>query len=110
MMLNLSKEELLFQAWNYYDIIVVAVFSIGITCFVSKALRRVITHEKGGIPGRLGLPFLGETFSFLSATNSTRGCYDFVRLRRQWSVILFHVYQQYIKECLFAFISVSNHP
>ncbi|KAG6702726.1 hypothetical protein I3842_07G050200, partial [Carya illinoinensis] len=48
----------------------------------SKAWRKVFT-EKGGIPGRLGLPFLRETISFLSATNSTRGCYDFVRLRRQ---------------------------
>ncbi|KAG2696201.1 hypothetical protein I3760_07G047700 [Carya illinoinensis] len=66
-MLDLSKKELIFQVWNYY---------------VSKAWRKVFT-EKGGIPGRLGLPFLRETISFLSATNSTRGCYDFVRLRRQ---------------------------
>ncbi|KAH6810186.1 hypothetical protein C2S51_023948 [Perilla frutescens var. frutescens] len=35
------------------------------------------------IPGKLGLiPFLGETISFLAATNSTKGCYDFVRQRR----------------------------
>ncbi|KAG6647019.1 hypothetical protein CIPAW_07G049400 [Carya illinoinensis] len=99
MMLNLSKEELLLQAWNYYDIIIVAVFSIGITLFVSKSLGRVVITEKGGIPGRLGLPFLGETFSFLSATNSTRGCYDFVRLRRQW-------YGKWFKTRLFGKIHV----
>ncbi|KAG2696200.1 hypothetical protein I3760_07G047600 [Carya illinoinensis] len=99
MMLNLSKEELLLQAWNYHDIIIVAVFSIGITLFVSKSLGRVVITEKGGIPGRLGLPFLGETFSFLSATNSTRGCYDFVRLRRQW-------YGKWFKTRLFGKIHV----
>ena len=92
MMLNLSMEMLLLLAKNHYDIIIVTVLSIGVTFFVSKAWRRV-TSEKSDIPGRLGLPYLGETISFLSATNSTRGCYDFVRLRRQWLVILFHVYQ-----------------
>jgi hypothetical protein len=88
-MFDLSKEELLFLVWNYSDIITVAVVSIGVTFFVSKAWNW--RREKKGddqIPGRLGLPFLGETISFLSANNSTRGCYDFVRLRRLWSVIL----------------------
>ncbi|XP_073286728.1 3beta,22alpha-dihydroxysteroid 3-dehydrogenase [Primulina huaijiensis] len=46
------------------------------------------TRRKGEIPGKLGIPFLGQTFAFLAATNSTKGCYDFVRLRRsrygQW--------------------------
>ncbi|XP_059437427.1 abscisic acid 8'-hydroxylase 2-like [Corylus avellana] len=83
-MFDLSKEELLFLVWNYSDIITtVAVVSIGVTFFVSKAWswRR---EKLDQIPGRLGLPFLGETISFLLATNSTRGCYDFVRLRRLW--------------------------
>ncbi|XP_062143536.1 abscisic acid 8'-hydroxylase 1-like [Alnus glutinosa] len=88
-MFHLSKEELLFLVLNCYDIISVAVLCVGAIFFVSKAWswRRFVSTEKKGheIPaGRLGLPFLGETFSFLSATNSTRGCYDFVRLRRLW--------------------------
>ncbi|XWS45458.1 hypothetical protein CRYUN_Cryun15aG0138300 [Craigia yunnanensis] len=76
-----SMEGLVFLAQNHYDIIIVAVLFIGITIFLSKDWRGTST-DKADIPGRLGLPFLGETFSFLSATNSTRGCYDFVRLRR----------------------------
>ncbi|XP_027346726.1 abscisic acid 8'-hydroxylase 1-like [Abrus precatorius] len=84
-MLNLSKDKIiLFVVHNYYDIIVVALLSIGVTYFASKAWKRA-TNKREDIPGRLGLPFIGETFSFLSATNSTRGCYDFVRLRRLWN-------------------------
>ena len=81
-------EDFVFRAQNHYDIIIVAVLSIGITIFLSKAWRGTAS-DKAGIPGRLGLPFLGETLSFLSANNSTRGCYDFVRLRRLWLVIFF---------------------
>lgn len=82
-------EHLVFIAKNHYDILIVAVLSIGITFFLSKAWRRNSSTDNADIPGRLGLPLLGETFSFLSATNSTRGCYDFVRLRRLWLVIFF---------------------
>ncbi|XVE82574.1 hypothetical protein DITRI_Ditri16bG0016600 [Diplodiscus trichospermus] len=78
-----SLEELAFLAQNHYDIIIIAVLCIGITIFISKAWRGT-SSGKADIPGRLGLPFIGETLSFLSATNSTRGCYDFVRLRRSW--------------------------
>ncbi|XP_031253886.1 abscisic acid 8'-hydroxylase 3-like isoform X1 [Pistacia vera] len=81
-MMNLSMEELLFLVHNYYDVIIVAVFSITITLCLSIAWRRVTRTENSYIPGRLGLPFIGETFSFFSATNSSKGCYDFVRLRR----------------------------
>ncbi|RDX60588.1 Abscisic acid 8'-hydroxylase 3, partial [Mucuna pruriens] len=81
-MLNLSREEVLLVVQNYYDITVIALFSIGVTYLASKAWKIRATNNREGIPGRLGLPFIGETFSFLSATNSTRGCYDFVRLRR----------------------------
>lgn len=79
-MVTQSKEELLFFVKNYYDIFLASLLSIGITFIL---LRR-FTSVKSGVPGRLGLPFVGETFSFLSATNSTKGVYDFVRLRRLW--------------------------
>ncbi|CAK9157113.1 unnamed protein product [Ilex paraguariensis] len=82
-MLNLPKEVLLFFVSNYYDIILAVVLSIGVAFLLSKALRRG-SHKADGIPGRLGLPLVGETFSFLAATNSTKGCYDFVKLRRLW--------------------------
>lgn len=95
-----SVEDLLFHLRNNYDVmlLVIAVFSITITYLLSTPRRRI--HIRNGesdaaapggsgsrdIPGRLGVPFIGETFSFLKATNSTKGCYDFVRLRRSWSV------------------------
>ncbi|XP_021685527.2 abscisic acid 8'-hydroxylase 1 isoform X1 [Hevea brasiliensis] len=87
-------EELLFLVQNNDDIVLlitVVVFSAAITYVASKARRRLDIGEGeaaagggGNIPGRLGIPIIGETFSFLSATNSTNGCYDFVRLRRLW--------------------------
>ncbi|XP_059643789.1 abscisic acid 8'-hydroxylase 3 isoform X2 [Cornus florida] len=82
-MLILSIEELLYFVQNYYDIIFAAIFSLGVAFFVSNAFRGA-ARKKGSIPGRLGLPFVGETFSFFSAINSTKGCYEFVRLRRLW--------------------------
>ncbi|RZB60917.1 Cytochrome P450 716B1 isoform B [Glycine soja] len=85
-MLNLLREEVLLVVQKYYyDLIMVALFTIGVTYLASKAWKRATTNNREEIPGRLGLPFIGETFSFLSATNSTRGCYDFVRLRRLWN-------------------------
>ncbi|KAK3025016.1 hypothetical protein RJ639_044625, partial [Escallonia herrerae] len=94
-MLILPREELILFFMNYYDLLFAALVSIGVTIFLSKALR----SGKGGIAGRLGLPFVGETFSFLSATNSTKGCYDFVRLRRLW-------YGKWFKTRLFGKIHV----
>lgn len=82
------REEVLLVVQNCYHIILVALFTIGVTYFASKAWKRATTNNRDEIPGRLGLPFVGETFSFLSATNSTRGCYDFVRLRRLWYVTM----------------------
>ncbi|EEF38073.1 Ent-kaurenoic acid oxidase, putative [Ricinus communis] len=83
-MLKLSKEELLFLAQNKYDIVMVALFSIAVFAVLKAWRKKITTSNKEDIPGGLGLPFVGETLSFLSATNSTRGCYDFVRLRRKW--------------------------
>ncbi|XP_058087734.1 abscisic acid 8'-hydroxylase 2 isoform X2 [Magnolia sinica] len=34
-------------------------------------------------PGSCGFPLMGETLEFLAANNSSRGFYDFVRIRRQ---------------------------
>nr|AFK38360.1 unknown [Lotus japonicus] len=83
-MLNiLSREDLVFVVQNYYEVILVALISVWFTYLASKAWKGA-KNERKDIPGRLGLPFIGETFSLLSATNSTRGCYDFVRLRRLW--------------------------
>ncbi|KAM5572786.1 cytochrome P450 716B1 [Rosa sericea] len=84
MLSAISALEFLFLVKKYYDVLIVALlFSIGVAFFVSKLAWRKVT-SRGHIPGRLGLPFIGETISFLSAMNSTRGCYDFVRLRRLW--------------------------
>ncbi|XP_058760789.1 abscisic acid 8'-hydroxylase 1-like [Vicia villosa] len=82
-MWDLSREKLVMVVQNYYDIIMVLFLSIGLTYLASRAWKKA-TSKREDIPGRLGLPLIGETFSFLSANNSTRGCYDFVRLRRLW--------------------------
>ncbi|KAL5557343.1 hypothetical protein UlMin_039579 [Ulmus minor] len=91
----LNRREVLLLLVNYFDIITVAVLFLGAIFLFSKGWRWV----SNDIPGRLGLPFLGETFSFLSATNSTKGCYDFVKLRRLW-------YGKWFKTRLFGKIHV----
>ncbi|KAL5754586.1 hypothetical protein ACOSP7_022806 [Xanthoceras sorbifolium] len=88
-MLNIpSKEEL----------IIVAVLLTLTAFFLPKAWRKLASNRRE-IPGQLGLPFLGETFSIISATNSTHGCYSFVRLRRLW-------YGKWFKTRLFGKIHV----
>ncbi|WCJ24982.1 hypothetical protein M5689_006902 [Euphorbia peplus] len=63
----------------------VALFSITITfLFSRKPAGDGHVEASGSISGRLGFPVVGETFSFLSASNSAKGCYEFVRLRRLW--------------------------
>ncbi|EEF40808.1 cytochrome P450, putative [Ricinus communis] len=83
---NLSMEGFLLLVRKNYDTILVGLclwLSMAIAYVVSKAWRSD-GDSAGSIPGRLGLPFIGETLSFLSAANSTKGCYEFVRLRRLW--------------------------
>ncbi|KAF8012639.1 hypothetical protein BT93_I0716 [Corymbia citriodora subsp. variegata] len=78
-----SKEELIFFVSSYYDVLFAVLVSVGFMFYFSAKAKR-ISGEKDQIPGRLGIPFVGETFSLLSATSSTKGCYEFVRLRRLW--------------------------
>lgn len=35
-------------------------------------------------PGSRGLPLIGETLQFMAAINSSKGFYEFVRIRRLW--------------------------
>ncbi|KAK1422969.1 hypothetical protein QVD17_18261 [Tagetes erecta] len=79
-MIVLEMGELYLLVKNNYDIILAVLLSGLVTSFLTKKLKK---SSLDAIPGRLGLPLVGESFSFLSATNSTKGCYDFVRLRRQ---------------------------
>ncbi|XP_022741804.1 abscisic acid 8'-hydroxylase 3-like [Durio zibethinus] len=82
-MLNLSKEGLTLLVQNHYGIVIVAMLSIGIASLLWKVWESTVSTDEDGIPGQLGLPFFGETFSFFSASYSTKGCYDFVRQRRK---------------------------
>ncbi|KVI02834.1 cytochrome P450 [Cynara cardunculus var. scolymus] len=76
-MMILKMEELFFFVKNNHDIILAVLLSGLITRLLTTKLRK----SSDAIPGRLGLPLVGETFSFLSATNSDKGCYDFVRAK-----------------------------
>lgn len=77
-------EDILLLVTKYYDILLVSILVISITVFYLSKVSRRAKDAKSCIPGSLGLPFVGETFALLSATNSVKGCYDFVRLRREW--------------------------
>ncbi|XP_021284229.1 cytochrome P450 87A3 [Herrania umbratica] len=47
-----------------------------------KMLQQLNHESRADIPpGRLGLPFIGETIQFMAAINSGKGFYDFVRVR-----------------------------
>ncbi|KAL3377981.1 hypothetical protein AABB24_004085 [Solanum stoloniferum] len=80
-MLTMSMEDILLLLSKYYDILLVSILVISITAlYLSKGAK----NAKNCISGSLGIPFVGETFALLSATNSVKGCYEFVRLRREW--------------------------
>lgn len=80
-MLKAFVEEL--SNWEdcKYPALQLVILSIAVSFLIPK-LWRNFSKVNGKIPGNLGLPLVGESFSFLSATNSTKGCYDFVRIRR----------------------------
>ncbi|XP_029117801.2 abscisic acid 8'-hydroxylase 3-like [Elaeis guineensis] len=82
-MWKVVAEECFLQNANYWNTALVTTFSVVLSLMVYKAWR-ISTSKKGEVPGKLRLPYLGETLAFLSATNSTKGCYEFVRKRRQW--------------------------
>ncbi|CAI9090036.1 OLC1v1024719C1 [Oldenlandia corymbosa var. corymbosa] len=66
---------------NYDVVLPLLLSALTIAFFLSG---RYPGRKDDVIPGRLGIPFFGETLSFLSATNSDKGCYDFVTQRRSW--------------------------
>ncbi|XP_055804498.1 3beta,22alpha-dihydroxysteroid 3-dehydrogenase-like [Solanum dulcamara] len=83
-MVTLSMEDTLLLVSKYYDILLVSILVVSVTVlYLSKVSRRA-KDANNCIPGSLGIPLVGETFALLSATNSVKGCYEFVRLRRQW--------------------------
>ncbi|XP_077221492.1 cytochrome P450, family 722, subfamily A, polypeptide 1 [Tasmannia lanceolata] len=49
---------------------------------IVKTFSKVRESTAGDPPGSSGFPLIGETLSFLAANNSSRGFYDFVRIRR----------------------------
>lgn len=77
-------EDILLLVSKYYDIILASILVISVTAIylIPKVSTRA-KDSKSCVPGNLGIPFVGETFALLSATNSVKGCYDFVRLRRE---------------------------
>ncbi|MCD7457762.1 hypothetical protein HAX54_036065 [Datura stramonium] len=83
-MLTLSMEDILLLVSKYYDILLASILVISITALYLSKVSSKAKDSKSCIPGNLGIPFVGETFALLSATNSVKGCYDFVRLRREW--------------------------
>ncbi|CAN4080114.1 unnamed protein product [Withania somnifera] len=76
-------EDTLLLVSKYY-ILLASILVISITALYLPKVSRRAKDSKGCIPGSLGIPFVGETFALLSATNSVKGCYEFVRLRRDW--------------------------
>ncbi|KAK4368077.1 hypothetical protein RND71_011869 [Anisodus tanguticus] len=76
-------ENILRLVSKYYDILLASILVISITALYLSMVSRRSKDAKSYIPGSLGIPFVGETFALISATNSVKGCYDFVRLRRE---------------------------
>ncbi|CAH1434766.1 unnamed protein product [Lactuca virosa] len=72
--------ELQWLLKNNYDIVLAVLLSCVVLSFLTNKKRKSVDT----IPGRLGLPLIGETLSLLSAANSSKGCYEFVRIRRLW--------------------------
>ncbi|KAF7811871.1 cytochrome P450 family protein [Senna tora] len=58
-MVNFLIEELVLFVQSYYGMIMVTLFSIGVTYFASKAWK-IASNQKDDIPGRLGIPLVGK--------------------------------------------------
>ncbi|KAL3840435.1 hypothetical protein ACJIZ3_025026 [Penstemon smallii] len=67
----------------FSSIITIIIIVVGAAVILNLDRKKKSISSGNGIPGRLGIPFLGETISFLAATKSTKGVYHFVTLRRQ---------------------------
>ncbi|KAL7114647.1 hypothetical protein ACP275_04G134200 [Erythranthe tilingii] len=67
---------------NSYSAVILPAVIVIVAAVILQWFLKGSEERKGEIPGRLGFPFLGETFSFLAAANSTKGSYDFVTRRR----------------------------
>ncbi|KAG9449705.1 hypothetical protein H6P81_009670 [Aristolochia fimbriata] len=52
------------------------------TLLLVKMISRVRDSRAGEPPGSRGFPLIGETLSFIAANNSSKGFYEFVRIRR----------------------------
>lgn len=53
--------------------------------FCQKAWKLLCNNYNSSVgipPGSGGLPFVGETLQFMAAINSSKGVYEFVRVRR----------------------------
>ncbi|XP_004501123.1 abscisic acid 8'-hydroxylase 4 [Cicer arietinum] len=62
----------------------VGVFLVVLSCLKFQTFWRKNNKSSSvGIPpGNRGLPFIGETLHFMAAINSSKGVYEFVRIRR----------------------------
>ncbi|XP_076918236.1 abscisic acid 8'-hydroxylase 3-like [Bidens hawaiensis] len=79
-MIIYPMEELYLLVKNNFYIILAILLTGLVTRFLTKK-EKISSH---GIPGSLGLPLVGESFSFISAAESIKGSYDFVRTYGKW--------------------------
>lgn len=67
-----------------------AVLVLGTTLLflMYQIVRTLQSHDQESTadipPGSRGLPLIGETLQFMAAIKSSKGFYEFVRIRRLW--------------------------